>query len=296
FKLGASNSVYRRDDRVIRYQVNEVTDSFKDVMGLSLVSGRWFGKEDDGANFDPVVINRRLAREAFGTEEAVGKVISPPDAGRESRVIGVITDFRKNGELAELYNYVFERKDLSDVKQRPPRNLLMKMRPGVTAEFEERLVNRLQSIAREWSFEVDPLAELRATRLKLSLAPVSAGGLIAGFLIIMVGLGLTGILWQNVTQRTKEIGLRRAKGATAGNIYAQILGELLVITSIGLLAGIAVVVQFPLLDLVGFASGKVFFYSVVISVLLIYGLTILCGLYPSRLATRVHPAKALHYE
>jgi putative ABC transport system permease protein len=296
FKLGASSSVYRLGDRVIRYQVNEVTDGFKDVMGLSLVSGRWFGKEDDGANFDPVVINRRLAREAFGTEEAVGKVLSPPDARRESRVIGVITDFRKNGELAELYNYVFERKDLNDVKQRPPRNLLMKMRPGVTAEFEERLINRLQSIAREWSFEIDPLAELRATRLKLSLAPVIAVGLVAGFLILMVGLGLTGVLWQNVTQRTKEIGLRRAKGATASNIYAQILGELLVITSFGLLAGIAVVVQFPLLDLVGSVSGKVFFYSVAISVLLIYGLTILCGLYPSRLATRVHPAKALHYE
>ncbi|HSE98949.1 MAG TPA: ABC transporter permease, partial [Blastocatellia bacterium] len=124
FKLGASSSGYEIDGKRIRYEVNEVTDSFKDVMGLTLVSGRWFGKEDDGANFDPVVVNLHLAREVFGTEDVVGKLLSPPDARRESRIIGVITDFRKKGELAELYNYVFERKDLNDVKQRPPRNLL----------------------------------------------------------------------------------------------------------------------------------------------------------------------------
>lgn len=296
YTIGSSSSVFRVGDREIRYEVNEVTDGFKDVMSLSLVSGRWFGREDDGANFDPVVINRRLAREAFGTEDALGKVLSPPDARRESRVIGIVTDFRKNGEFAGLYNYVFERKDLNDIKQRPPRNLLIKVRQGTTAEFEEKLMRRLQAIARDWSFEIEPLIEMRATGLKLSLAPIIAVGLIAGFLMIMVGLGLTGVLWQNVTQRTREIGLRRAKGATVGDIYTQILGELLMITSSGLLVGIAVVVQFPLLDLIGFVSGKVFLYSLAISVLLIYGLTIVCGLYPSRLATKVHPVQALHYE
>jgi putative ABC transport system permease protein len=296
YTIGSSSSVYRVSDREIRYEVNEVTDGFKDVMGLSLVSGRWFGREDDGANYDPVVINLRLAREVFGSDDALGKALSPPDARRESRVIGIVTDFRKSGEFAGLYSYVFERKDLNDTKQRPPRNLLLKVRPGTTAEFEEKLIKRLQAIARDWSFEIEPLAEMRATSLKLSLAPIIAVGLVAGFLMIMVGLGLTGVLWQNVTQRTREIGLRRAKGATAGNIYAQILGELLMITSTGLLVGIAVVVQFPLLDLIGFVSGKVFLYSLTISVLLIYGLTVVCGLYPSRLATKVHPAQALHYE
>jgi putative ABC transport system permease protein len=296
YTLGASTSAYELNGRRIRFQVNEVTDDLKDVMGLSLVSGRWFGREDDGASFDPVVINRRLAREAFGTEDAVGRALSPPDARRESRVIGVITDFRKNGEFEGLYNYAFERKDLNDVKQRPPRNLLIKIRPGATAEFKERLAKRLQAIAREWSFEIDPLVDMRASSLKLNLAPIIAASLVAGFLMIMVGLGLTGVLWQNVTQRTREIGLRRAKGATAGKIYAQILGELLVITSFGLLAGVAVIVQFPLLELIDFVSGKIFLYSLAISILMIYVLTLFCGLYPSRLATKVHPAQALHYE
>ena len=114
--------------------------------------------------------------------------------------------------------------------------------------------------------------------------------------MLMVALGLTGRLWQSVTQRTKEIGLRRAKGATAKRIYKQILGELLVITTFGLLIGVLVVIQFPLLDFLGFATKQVYAYSLLISLALIYALTIICGLYPSRLATKVQPAEALHYE
>ncbi len=57
-----------------------------------------------------------------------------------------------------------------------------------------------------------------------------------------------------------------------------------------------VVVQFPLLDLIGFISTRVYTYGFVVSVVIIYSLTIICGLYPSRMATRIHPAAALHYE
>ena len=49
--------------------------------------------------------------------------------------------------------------------------------------------------------------------------PLIAVGLVAGFLMLMVALGLLGVLWQNVTQRTREMGLRRAKGAP-GNACA----------------------------------------------------------------------------
>ena len=114
--------------------------------------------------------------------------------------------------------------------------------------------------------------------------------------MIMVALGLTGVLWQNVTQRTKEIGLRRAKGATARRIHRQILAELLIIATAALVAGVAVVAQFPLLDLIGVISVEVYTISIVISLAVIYALTIVCGLYPSWMATKVQPAEALHYE
>ena len=78
---------------------------------------------------------------------------------------------------------------------------------------------------------------MRDDWMQETLAPLLAAGVIAGFLILMVGMGLTGVLWQTVTQRTREVGLRRAKGATIGDIRAQILGELVVMTSIAVLAG-----------------------------------------------------------
>lgn len=54
--------------------------------------------------------------------------------------------------------------------------------------------------------------------------------------------------------------------------------------------------QFPLLDVIGFLSGEVYVYALAISLSIMYLLTVLCGLYPSWLATKVQPAEALHYE
>jgi len=277
--------------------VNEVTDDFREVLGLQLVAGRWFEKTDDALNWQPIVINQKLSKTLFGDEDPVNKRFEPwSSETNEIRVIGVVTDFRQTGEYSGLDNYMFERKKLDDPEQRPPRNLLVKVRPGTTADFEATLAERLQAEAREWSFEVQPLVEKRESSLKVLLAPVIAAGVVAAFLMIMVGLGLVGVLWQNVTQRIKEIGLRRAKGATVENIHAQILGELFLLTSFGLLIGVIIVVQFPLLDLIGFVSTKVFAFGLLLSLVLIYSLILVAGLYPSWLATKVQPAEALHYE
>jgi putative ABC transport system permease protein len=276
------------------FRHNETTDDFAKVMGVNLIRGRWFGKEDDGSDWQPVVINRLSELAIFGNEDAVGKEI--PSFGNQMRVVGVVEEFRHDGDFADPENVIFYRADLSDPGNRPPRNLLIKLRSGTTRQFEERLVARLQAVAKDWSFQVQPLVELRESRLQMLLVPVGIAGLVAAFLMIMVALGLSGVLWQNVTQRTKEIGLRRAKGATRQKIHRQILGELFIVTSFGLLAGVLVVVQFPLLNLIGFISTKVYVVSIIISLVMIYLLTLVCGLYPSRLATKVQPAEALHYE
>jgi putative ABC transport system permease protein len=276
------------------FRHNETTDDFAKVMGVNLIRGRWFGKEDDGSDWQPVVINRLSELAIFGNEDAVGKEI--PSFGNQMRVVGVVEEFRHDGDFADPENVIFYRADLSDPGNRPPRNLLIKLRSGTTRQFEERLVARLQAVAKDWSFQVQPLVELRESRLQMLLVPVGIAGLVAAFLMIMVALGLSGVLWQNVTQRTKEIGLRRAKGATRQKIHRQILGELFIVTSFGLIAGVLVVVQFPLLNLIGFISTKVYVVSIIISLVMIYLLTLVCGLYPSRLATKVQPAEALHYE
>jgi putative ABC transport system permease protein len=290
------------DGRRISYGANRAADNFKDVMGLQVLNGRWFSAEDNGLNYEPIVINQRLAREAYGDENPIGRRFGdPPKPGspeardsseKERRVIGVIAEFRQHGELAGLDNFQFYRQ----AADQAPNHLLIKVRPGTTRTFEEKLSRKLRGVNKDWSYEIEPLANMRESSFKLYLAPIIAAGLVAAFLMIMVALGLTGVLWQNVTQRIKEMGLRRAKGATANDIHTQILGELFVITTFGLLLGVAIIVQLPLLEFMSFLSTKVYFYSIGISLVLIYVLTFVCGLYPSRMATKVQPVEALRYE
>ena len=252
-----------------------------------------------------MVINQDMRQDLFGDGPALGQNIandrSPDDteAVREKRVVGVIAAYREDGEFDGERNYVLYRKTMvgtADRRNRPPRNLLVKVAPGTGAAFEERLIKRLQAVAPEWSFEVSTLASMRDTSIRFALIPLAAVGLVAGFLMLMVALGLLGVLWQNVTQRTREMGLRRAKGAAKVDVQRQILGEIVVMTSLALLAGVLVAIQFPLLDIIYFVEPHVYAIGLAISVSAIYLLTLACAWYPSRMATRVEPAEALRYE
>jgi putative ABC transport system permease protein len=275
------------------------TMGFKDVLGLQVVAGRWFEPGDEALSWDPVVINQKMKEELFGSEDPLGKNIAPEKAERERRVVGVISEYRKHGEFVSPYAFAFQRSGWSGMEGQssgPPHYILVKVRPGTPASFEEKLMTQIQRVNKNWSFTLTPLTETRQNWLTFCLAPIVAGGIVAVFLLIMVGLGLVGVLWQNVTQRTHEIGLRRSLGGTQGDIHRQVLGELLVIASVGLLLGVALAVQIPLLHVIDFISARVFSFGIVSSAFMIYLLTMVCGLYPSWMAAKVEPAQALHYE
>lgn len=279
---------------------NEASDELAHVLNLRLVRGRWFSPADDGLAWEPVVINQKLATELFGSEDPLEKDISEKGdaasstpARREQRVVGIINDFRKDGEMSAPETYLFTR---TTPGQSRGLYFLIKIRPGTPRAFAETVLRRLHAINPDWDFEVDPLTQLRETRLGYQLAPMAAAAIVVSFLMVMVALGLIGVVWQSVSQRTGEIGLRRACGAPAGSIHLQVLGELLVICSVGLGLGTLLVIQLPLLDLIGFLTTEVYIYSLIASLALIYGLTLACGIYPSRLATRVQPVEALRWE
>ncbi|MGE0103653.1 MAG: ABC transporter permease [Blastocatellales bacterium] len=290
-----------RDGRNLDIGLNVATDELKDLFGLKIIRGRWFSREDDGiTNYLPVVISRAVAEGLFGDEDPIGRNVAEPEPGnrnpKEARVIGVFEDFRNRGEFSENRGYMFYRHDLQHVGEMLPLTIVAKVRPGTTADFEETLLRRLQAEARDLSLEIKPLTDRRTQNLQEYLVPMAAFGMVAGFLLLMVALGLTGVLWLNVTQRTKEIGLRRAKGATRQRIYRQIIGEVLIIAGFGVAIGTLVVIQFPLLDLLGFVDPMIFIRAIVISALVIFILALISGIYPSRLATKVTPVEALHYE
>jgi putative ABC transport system permease protein len=300
------------DGREAQFGANSATDEYRDALDLELVAGRWFSREDDAATWDPVVINERLADFIWGGANPIDKTIpvAPPSEKerrhhefrepKAKRVIGVIRDFRQFGDLAapDMFTFYRTRLDDPDPKAGVPHMLVVRLRPGTTAAFEETLVKRLQEVARTWSFDVRPLVDQREAQLRSYLSPLMLVGTVAAFLLIMVVLGLTGVVWQNVTQRTREFGLRRAKGATIVNVRQQVLTELFILTTIALAAGAILVLQLPLLPFPPDVTFErpIFVTAVALTALVIYGITFIAGWYPSRLATRVQPAEALHYE
>jgi putative ABC transport system permease protein len=120
---------------------------------------------------------------------------------------------------------------------------------------------------------------------------------IAAFMLAMVAFGLFGVLWQNTTQRIPEIGLRRAIGASAGDIYRQIVAEQLLLSSAAMVVGLVLLVQLPLTGALGEGlNWTVFLGAAGLSMAAIYLLSLLCSLYPGWRASRLSPTEALHYE
>jgi putative ABC transport system permease protein len=298
----------------ISIEMSSTTDEGLKAMGLEITKGRWFSSEDNMAPYAPVVINERYAEKAFGNEDPIGKSVMPryPDQSdprrnellaqgkiKPMRVVGVMKDYRKNGELSSPIYFAMGRKTKTDTLSRPARNFVIKVDPGyMNGAYEEQLIKTVESIVPEWTFRTSSIDRERDARFRSTLTPLMSFGLVALFLLIMVALGLVGVIWQNVTARTGEIGLRRALGAHAGLIFQQIIGELMILTAFSLVAGTLVLVQFPLLDfeMLSDISAQAFVTGWLIACVVIIVTVVLCGLYPSKLATSVQPTEALHEE
>jgi putative ABC transport system permease protein len=294
-------SSYERDGRDVRYRMANASDELAAVLGIEIVAGRWFQPADDAVGYVPVVISRSLADELWPGQDPLGRLFSndprpdgPPSPPR--RVVGVHSGFRQDGELMWPAHYVFARQSLQNVRPPRLRNLILKVAPGTTAAVEEKIVRTLNALAPGWSFKVSSQAEMREDKNRIALAPLVAVAVVAAFLMLMVFLGLSGVLWQAVTQRTREIGLRRAKGASAAAVQGQLLAEIGLLTSVGVGLGLLLLAQLPWLDLVGGVSRGVYLASLATTAAAIYVLTLACGLYPGRLAAKLSPAEALHYE
>ena len=268
-------------------------DLFK-ALKMEIVHGRLFDKTDEALTRQPVVINKLMAEEMFGREDPLDQVIVGDDA--EYKVRGVFVDYRKDGEFALPKPTMILPLVLDKSLKWPPENILMKMKAGTPLAFEEGLIKELEGVASGWSFRIQTMDKGRSESLRETFTFLITISLLAGFLLIMVTMGLVGVLWQNVTRRTSEMGVRRAKGATRKKIYAQILGEFLILTLFAIFLGLLVAVQVPIIGLFPQVGAGVLVSGFLAAMLIILLLTLFSSLYPSWLATTVNPAEALHYE
>ena len=133
-------SSYELDGKLIRYTGNRFDDGAAETFGMKLIDGRWFGPQDSGQNYTPVLVNQRFVEQFFPGENIVGRNIAEVNEENplERRVIGVFQDFRQLGELSSLTPYLFERLDLDDESTRPLRGIELKMNPSTKVIFEEK--------------------------------------------------------------------------------------------------------------------------------------------------------------
>ncbi len=295
------------DGGLVQFLSSPTTPASLDVLKFELVAGRWLEPGDDAAAFIPHVITQDLARRLFGRENPIGRTIdgytddgkleTPDEGWQVRRVVGVIRDYRKAGEFTDMPYAAFRPQTLTDPERGwAPWSYAIRVHPGTPAAFEETLMKTLHAEAPDWTFALQSVELERQRYIRGRLLPLLFGGMLAGFLVLMVGMGLMGVLWQNVTRRTQELGLRRALGATAGGVRNQIIGEIVVLTAIALFVGTVLFLQLPLLGALSFVGVGVFVSAIVASSLVIVPFVILCGLYPGWLATQVEPSRALQYE
>ena len=290
--------------RSIDSHLMKVSDGFFDTMGMKMVEGRAFSSVDEGAGEKPVLVNRRFAEEAFPGQSALGKIIrqdtrGEPGAGAQEglKIVGVFDSFRNQGEFMAPKGFLFQR--FSPMSNLPPpmRAMLLKVRPGTTRIFETELSRRLKLVRNDASYSISPMRDLRESQLRSATMPLVVLSVIAAFLLLMVAFGLFGVLWQNTTRRIPELGLRRATGATAGDITRQIVLEQVLLCLLPIAGALILLVQLPITGALGESlSWPLFAGAALLAIVVMVLVSVLCALYPAWRASRLSPTEALHYE
>ncbi|MFH1066790.1 MAG: ABC transporter permease [bacterium] len=284
-------------------EVQGTTPDYAVIYASTPTNGRFFTAEEDAKRERVALLGTTVVKELFGSQNPIGELIK---INRVSfRVIGILPSKGASGP-----------RDEDDVVIIPLQTA-MKRLMGKTyidainvAASEGNLVSRVQEdivkLSQRWprtpgategSYRVDNLASVQEafTAVARSLSMLLAA--IAGISLVVGGIGIMNIMLVSVTERTREIGLRKAIGARNADILLQILIESVVLCFAGGVAGVAL--GGLLVIIAAKATGWTISISVG-SVLLACGFSaaigIIFGLWPARVASLKHPIEALRYE
>ncbi|MEW6755041.1 MAG: FtsX-like permease family protein, partial [Candidatus Latescibacterota bacterium] len=236
--------------RTLRVSSASVSVEACEVLRLNLVAGRWFAVGDR----DGVVVTRALARALFGDADPVGQRFGWPGSPRTRLVIGVVDHRHDHSGLGEDPFY-YAPMDLEQGRAAaaagrgwPLPYLVCRMAPGTPRDFEREMRRALRPATASFGIEVESVEERLAEKRRGGQESRQGAMAVAAFVLALVCLGLAGVLLQEVSGRTEEIGVRRAAGATRGRICRQFVGEVLVVVTAAVLLAAVVVAQLVLFD------------------------------------------------
>ncbi len=268
------------------------------------IQGRFFTDEELRGRKLVVLLGLTVARELFGERNPVGESIR---LNRLSfRVIGVLPEKGSNAfhdqddfvvvPLNTAMYRVLGKIYVDGIDVQAADSSLMKT---VKQSLSEVIIKRQRIDPKnaDDKFEIRDLTEIQETLQQTTRTMTMLLGGIAAISLIVGGIGIMNIMLVSVTERTREIGLRKAIGARAGDIMSQFLVESVVMTFTGGLLGILLGSGAAfLLSLVAGWATQVSMFSVVLATVFSVVVGIGFGLWPARQASRLNPIEALRYE
>jgi len=293
FSMSTHNSMLKTDKTQSVGDFHQAEASYAAVLELPVLQGRWFNAADRAGKLKAVVLSQAMKEKLFGNGDAIGAELTINQGPDKVKVVGVAGDMKEKGDYHSIDPAYYQLMDTSD--HRWVNEILLKIAPNTDAAFEGKLYKLLAGTFKSSNVEIEHLSKKRVSKNNITLVPMLILLVVAGFLIINVALGLFGVLWYNINKRKGEIGLRRAIGASAKSISAQLVGEALMLSTLSLLVGTFFAVQFPLLHVFDLPA-SVYIIALVLAIIFIYVLVLLCALYPGSRAAAIYPAVALHEE
>lgn len=278
------------------------TGAYRKIQGLTLGNGRWLNKADVDNHTYVVVLNAYAATQLIGRTNCVGESISLD--GKKYQVIGVLQEEQsgissQESERMEAYIPYTSLTRLSDgvlyvtkfYAASADENSMEAAEAALTQKMLERFGND------EDAFTIVNQSTVMETMQSVNSTLAWMLGGIAAISLVVGGIGIMNIMLVSVTERTKEIGIRKAIGAGQGSILAQFLIEALMVSMMGCMTGIGLSVV--ILKVAGMVVSDMSFTVSPQVTLLAVGFSALIGvafgLYPAWKAARKHPIDALRY-
>jgi putative ABC transport system permease protein len=285
-------------------RANGTSADITQIRHWPVVQGSMFSERDVNMAANVCVLGNTVAQQLFGDSDPVGQMIRVQNL--PFRVMGVLMakGQSSNGQDQDdmmIVPYTTVQKKISGISwvqlimvSTTSQQAMPQVQSGISALLRQRHHLRASEdddfIIRSPN-EMAQAAEATSMVMTLLLAGIASISLLVG------GIGIMNIMLVSVTERTREIGVRMAVGATEEDVQAQFLSEALVLSSLGGLAGIALgMVASAIISNVLHWSTVVSLLSVVIAVVFSAGVGIVFGYYPARRAARLDPIEALRYE
>lgn len=266
-----------------------VGPGYFETLGIPILAGRGFSELDRGERGRVVVVNEALAARLWPAEEALGKTVRGEDTDFEVVGVAKTGKYRTLGEAPRPFAYV-------SLGWRPlqARNVLVRWRPGRAPDLGAIRGLVLAADPHLAISRLAPAAEVIRPAFILPRAGSALFGALGLLGLGLASLGLYGVLAYAVAQRTHEIGVRVALGASREDILAMVLRQGLLLTAGSALAGLALAALFTgLLRSILYGVSPhdpATFFAVGLTFLAVA--TAAC-LAPARRATAVDPMEAL---